>query len=166
MRLNSTKSNALDTLFVLILLALFGTTSLFIIFIGAKQYDTIADKMTKTYEIRTATSYLNEKINWNDCNHSISITNLNGTPAITLQDTKNGVLHTTYIYTYDGYLRELSISEDKTLSLHLGEKIVKLSSLEIESYNHHLYGFTLTDHYGTICPIYISRTTTAPITIP
>jgi len=155
-RLNRNNSRAIDTFFILALLALFAITSFFVIIIGARQYHSIADQMTQNYETRTAASYLFEKFNQNDVAGSVSVTDLDGIPSIALTQNINNQTYTTYIYAYEGYLREATVSEGTELTPAYGQKIIEAASLDIKACSNHLYCFTLTDTYGNICPIYIS----------
>ena len=156
-RLNRNNSRAIDTFFILALLALFAITSFFVIIIGARQYHSIADRMTQNYETRTASSYLIEKFNQTDVAGSVSITEIEGIPAIALAQNVNNQMYTTYIYAYDGYLRETTVSEGSTITLAYGQKIIEAATLEIKACSNYLYCFTLTDTYGNTSPIYISR---------
>ena len=155
-RLNRSNSRTIDTFFFFSLLALFAITSFLVIVIGARQYHSIADRMTENYETRTAASYLVEKFHQHDVSGSVSIVDLDGTPAISLSQIVNERSYFTYIYAYDGYLREITVSEDAMVTPASGQKIIEASSLTITACAGNLYCFTLTDTYGHTSPIYIS----------
>lgn len=155
-RLNRNNSRAIDTFFILALLALFAITSFFVIIIGARQYHSIANQMTENYETRTASSYLVEKFNQNDVEGSVSITDVEGIPAIALTQTIHEQNYTTYIYAFDGYLREITVSQGTAITPASGQKIVEAAALDIKACSNNLYCFTLTDTYGNACPVYIS----------
>lgn len=155
-RLNRNNSRAIDTFFILALLALFAITSFFVIMIGARQYHSIANQMTENYETRTAASYLAEKFNQNDVDGSVAVTDVEGIPAIALTQTIHEQKYTTYIYAYDGYLREVTVSHGTVITPSSGQKIVEASALDIMACSSNLYCFTLTDTYGNSRPIYIS----------
>lgn len=155
-RLNRTNSHAIDTFFILALLALFAITSFFVIIIGARQYHSIADRMTENYETRTASSYLVEKFNQHDVAGSISIADIDGIPAIALTQTVGEADYTTYIYAYDGYLREITVSKNATITAASGQKIIETKALAIAACSSNLYCFTLTDTYDNTHPVYIS----------
>lgn len=155
-RLNRNNSRAIDTFFILALLALFAITSFFVIIIGARQYHSIADQMTQNYETRTASSYLVEKFNQNDVAGSVSIADVEGIPAIALTQTIHEQNYTTYIYAYDGYLREVTVSEGVAITPASGQKVVEAVALDIKVFSKNLYCFTLTDTYGNAYPVYIS----------
>lgn len=158
-RLNRTNRHAIDTFFILALLALFSITSFFVIMIGARQYHSIANQMTENYETRTASSYLVEKFHQNDTNGSVMITDINGIPAVALTQTIREQNYTTYIYAYDGYLREITVSQGTSVTPSSGQKIVEASGFYATVCSNNLYCFTLTDTYGNSRPIYISRNT-------
>lgn len=155
-RLNRTNSHAIDTFFLLALLALFAITSFLVIIIGAKQYHTIANHMTENYETRTISSYLAEKFNQNDVTGSVSVTDIDGIPALAMTQSINGQNYTTYIYAYDGYLREAMVSEHTPLTPEFGQKIIETHSLTIETCSSNLFRITITDTFGNSSPIYIS----------
>jgi len=155
-RLNRTNGRAIDTFFILALLTLFAITSFFVIIIGARQYHSIADQMTENYETRTVSSYLVEKFNQNDTAGSVSITDIEGISAIALTQTLNDRRYTTYIYAYEGYLREAMVSEGAVITPDFGQKIIETQALEIKSCSNNLYCITVTDTYGNTCPIYVS----------
>lgn len=155
-RLNQNNSRALDTFFILALLALFAITSFFVIIIGARQYHSIADHMTENYETRTASAYLVEKFRQNDNADSVTITDLEGISAISFTQVINDQNYHTLIYAYGGYLREITISDDSSITPDAGQKIVEAEKLTIEACTSNLFCFTLTDTYGNTNPIYIS----------
>jgi len=155
-RLTRNNRRAIDIFFILALLALFAITSFFVIIIGARQYHSIADRMTENYETRTATSYLTEKFNQHDVTGSVSITDIDGIVAVSLTQNVSDRTYTTYIYAYDGYLREITVSAGTEITPASGQKIIEAASLSVEACSNNLYCFTLTDTYGTTCPIYIS----------
>ena len=155
-RLNRNNSRAIDTFFILALLALFAITSFFVIIIGARQYHSIANQMTENYETRTASSYLAEKFNQNDVEGSVTLTDVEDIPAIALTQTIHGQAYTTYIYAYEGYLREVTVSSDTAITPEAGQKIVEAAALDITACSRNLYCFTITDTYGNASPIFIS----------
>lgn len=155
-RLNQTNKHSLDTAFILVLLATFAITSFFVIIIGARQYHSIADRMTKNYETRTASSYLVEKFHQHDISGAVSITEIDGIPALSFAQEINQQTYHTLIYAYDGYLREITVSKDSSIQPDAGQKIIELSQFTITECTNNLYCLTLTDSTGTTTPVYIS----------
>ena len=120
-----------DTVFVMLLFALFCFTAFVLVMIGVKQYKLTADSMDYNYEVRTATSYLREKTAQNDSGSGIEVQDIDGTQAICLTNTINDKDYYTYIYYYDGYLRELFVADDSVYSMESGQQIIELSGMDI-----------------------------------
>ena len=95
-------SHKIETVFILALFTMFAATAFLVVLIGAKQYQVTADYMNDNYEVRTASSYLQEKIRSNDTSDAITITELDGTPALAFTSIENDTEYTTYIYYFDG----------------------------------------------------------------
>ena len=87
----------MDTVFVAALFVLFAITACLLILIGARQYRATAKAMNANYEVRTASSYLTEKVRQNDCSAGISIVDFAGGNALALTNDVNSN-YTTYIY--------------------------------------------------------------------
>ena len=155
-RLNQSDSRSIDSFFILGLLALFAITSFFVIIIGARQYHSIADRMTENYETRTAASYLIEKFHQHDSSDAVSIADLDGIPAISFTQTINEKAYHTLIYAYEGYLREITISDDSHITPSSGQKIIETGGLSVKVCSGNLYCLYLTDTLGNTNPIYIS----------
>lgn len=152
-RLDQTTKPALNTTFLLVLPALFAFTAFLVIFTQTLQYYSIANRMTKNYETRTASTYLIEKFQQHDVSNAVSVTKFRGIPAILFAQENN---QQTFLYAYDGYLRELTIYNNSFLHPEAGTKISKLEKLMITECTDDLYCFMLTDSSGTTTPVYIS----------
>lgn len=154
-RLNS-NTPKIDTVFVMVLFTLFSLTSFVLILIGVKQYKVTADTMSSNYELRTVTSYLSEKVRQNDCSNGIIATRIDGIPAIALTSQIDGETYYTYVYYYDGYIRELFVSRDAVFSIDTGQKIVKLSHFEIFPEEYGVIRVTVGISDGSSRTIYLS----------
>ena len=73
-----------------------------------------------------------------------------------LSETVNDTIYTTYIYCYDGYLREITVSDGTTVLPGDGQKIIETNALAIDMVSSNLYCFTITDTTGYTYPLYIS----------
>ncbi len=144
LRLDNRRSTKIDSVFVIALFTMFAVTAFLLILIGAKQYQHTADTMDANYESRTISSYLTEKIRQNDSQGMISVTELEGTPALTLYTTENDVNYITYIYYYDSALREIVVNESSVFSLSSGQEIIKTGNFEAELVQNNLLKITIT----------------------
>ena len=142
LEIKKTPEHTIDRVFLLALLALFAATAFLVVSIGAKQYHSIADSMTANYETRTVSSYLEEKMNQNDVAGSVAVTSISAFPAIALSEAVNDTIYTTYIYCYDGYLREITVSDGTTVLPGDGQKIIETKALAIDMVSSNLYCFT------------------------
>lgn len=149
-------THKLDTLFVVSLFTLFGITALVLVLIGVKQYKSTASSMNHNYETRTAASYLIEKIRQSDKDASVSVTDFYDTKALTIASRSNDSTYYTYIYFYDGYLRELFTTEHAVYTPEAGQEIVSVSNLSLDVLSGNLIKATITDSSHHDIPVYLS----------
>ncbi len=107
------------------------------------------DRLGVNDENRTALSYISEKIRQNDSNGAINTVSIDDTDCLALSAVYNGIPCTTYIYVYDGILKELFINDGIPVSLKNGRDIMQISSLSIDRLEDHIYLFTTVDSTGT-----------------
>lgn len=148
--------HSIDHIFILLLLSVFTVCAVLTILIGARQYQAIADNMEYNYEARTAASYLEEKLRQSDLQGSVSLTELGSIPAIALSKETEQAAYTTYIYCYQNYLREITVSKGSDFLPKDGQEIMKAKELTIDQLTANLYCFTITDTSGTAYPVYVS----------
>ena len=148
-------SKKIDTVFVLALITLFAATAFLLVLIGAKQYRHVTDTMNENYEDRTVSSYLTEKIRQNDTQDAISIVSLDGTTALSLKATEEGFQYITYIYYFEGALRELVVTGNSVFTLASGQEIIELQDFSPELVNDSLLRITVTDTRGNSQELYL-----------
>ena len=144
-----------DTVFVMLLFGLFCFTAFVLVMIGVKQYKLTADSMDYNYEVRTATSYLREKTAQNDSGSGIEVRDIDGTQAICLADTINDKTYYTYIYYYEGYLRELFVADDSVYSIESGQEIIELSDMDISENSLGFVEVKLMDTSGSSSTVFL-----------
>ncbi len=159
-RLNS-NTQKVDTVFVMLLFVLFAVTTFVLILMGVKQYQVTADTMGDNYQIRTSTSYLVEKVRQNDNDQGIQIAQLDGTTALALRSKIDDVTYITYIYYYDGYLRELFVSEDSVYTLETGQEIIELEDFKINYTQNGHIEVTIYAQNGTSRSFYLATKSTS-----
>lgn len=152
-RFNQTTKPILSTALLLLLPALFAIITFLLIITQSIQYYSIANKMTRNYETKTASTYLTEQIKYHNQSGVISITEFYGIPALSFLKENH---HQTLLYVYDDYLRELTVSNSSLISPDEGQKIVEMKALSITKYTDILYCFTITDSTGLTIPIFVS----------
>lgn len=165
---NQEKHFIIDILFVLILFGVFTVSALMLVTIGSEVYRHTVDDMGKNYDTRTCISYITEKIRQNDTvvaadssltEAHIRIATLTGEPALMLTQDINGEAYCTYLYLYDGYLRELLTKSGSYLgedTLSAGQKIIELSDFHAEWISENLLTVQLTTTDGEIHKLFVS----------
>lgn len=146
-----------DVLFVLALFGVFAASALMLVTLGANVYRQTTANMADNFTERTAYSYLTEKLRQNDTCNAVSIGELEGVPALILTQQAGGEEFCTYLYLYEGYLKELSLRKDAfagTGLLSAGQDILPLSGFTLESSQEGLLKLTLDTGSGAPLTLY------------
>jgi hypothetical protein len=138
----------IDTVFIACLFVLFTLTASMLVLLEASQYRTTVDSMNQNYEVRTVSSYLTEKVRQHDTTACVSVTDLDGVSALALSEDLQDGRYTTYIYYYDGALRELLLDANAACSPEAGQSIVALSAFSVEELREGLLHVSFTDSEG------------------
>lgn len=151
----------IDTVFIVCLFVLFVITSCILLLIGAGQYRATTDTMNHNYEVRTTTSYLTEKIHQNDTSAGTDVVDFANGHALALKNMVDESTYTTYIYFYDGALRELFVGEGSVYTPDSGQIIVTLESFDVEFVRTGLIRAVFTDTDGISHTLYLDVHSTA-----
>lgn len=156
MKHKNENNHIIDILFTLALFCVFAASALFVVLIGANVYKSTVTQMNDNFSTRTSLSYVSEKIRQNDTKGAVSITDLEGTPALLLSQKYDNIFLETYIYEQNGSLMELFIQGDQVPQKDDGQSIMEVDSFEMEQINDHLFHFISADTNGHEMEIYIS----------
>lgn len=152
MRFTSKKqsSHSVDLMFTITLFLLFVITGIGIVLVGSKVYSSTATEMEEIYTSRTALSYLSEKIHQSDSSGAVELVNPEGFPeqALVIHDTINDITYDTFIYFYDGSMRELMVKNGTEITPEQGAALIPLQSFTMEKYKHDFYIFSVTEKSG------------------
>ena len=124
-----------DILFVLALFGVFAVSALTLVTIGADVYQHTVTDMSINYESRTAVSYITEKVRQNDTADSIFLTTLEDVPALCILSRIDEDTYCTYLYLYEGHLKELFMKQGASLggqALPAGTDILQLKTLSMD----------------------------------
>jgi hypothetical protein len=154
-------TSKIDTVFIACLFVIFALTGCVLVLLEATQYRATVDAMNDNYEVRTAASYLTEKVRSHDSYGAISVTELDGVNVLSLSETSSGGGYTTYIYYYDGALKELLVGADSSFNLDAGQSIVSLNAFDVEEPKDGLLYITFTDSSGDLHEQYLAFHTPA-----
>ena len=150
MRFHSSKDHAIHLAFPVAVLFVFTASALMVLILSAHVYSTQTVRATENYQTSTPLAYLTEKVRQNDVADSISIEELSGISCLALRGSSDDISYTTYLYTYDGWLRELLVRDGTKASPETGKKIIEASDFSIEELSNGLYRLTITDTSGEI----------------
>lgn len=157
MNLPSRNRHVIDLVFPIALFFVFAVSALSVLILAADLYASTTDQLSVNDENRTALSYIAEKMRQNDVSDGIRVTSIDGVDCLAMSAVYNEVPCTTYIYEYEGMLKELFVNDGVTVSLKNGKDIMELSFLSIVQLNEHLYQFTALDSEGTESSLIVSE---------
>ncbi len=132
-----------DVLFVIGLFCIFALSSFFLIPIEQIFTARRWHIWMKNFNTRTSLSYVVEKIRQADAEGAVSIGTFEGNPVVILSSEVNGIEYHTYIYEYQGMLKELMERSDISLSASAGQDILAMERFEITAVNDHLVQCTM-----------------------
>ena len=148
----------IDSVFVISLMLLFVICALSVIALGAGVYKKNVANMAQNNDRRIATAYITEKVRQGDEGGAIFCKEIFGTNALVIQHEVNGALYDTYIYEYNGSLMELFARDDLGVFYpQSGQKILDISSLQIEEVCDNLFDITITLDDGTTDNLFVAK---------
>ena len=148
MRFRTRDRHIIHTIFPISLLFVFAFSSFLVLMLAADIYSSTTGQLRINDESRTALSYISEKIRQNDREGNLTITDIGGTPCLSMSNNYHGSIYVIYIYEYKGMLKELFIKEGTAASLKDGSNIIAISSLAMKEVAEHVYQFTVVDSEG------------------
>ncbi len=156
MHFQNENRHMVDVLFVLSLFCVFAFSALMLVMIGADVYKKTASNMDTNYASRISYAYLSEKIRQNDRADSFSIGTYGGSDAFMISEEINGTTYYTYLYQYDGKLRELFTNTPDTLNPGAGQAIMDCSEFSVVTLDDHLFCFSMTTSEDVETTLYVS----------
>lgn len=148
MNRSARKEHSVDLLFSILLFGIYVLFLLLMILFAAKAYQNAVKGTEENYNLRTAMSYLTVKIRQHDNGRDVFLGELQGTEALCLTDELDGETYTTYIYLYDGQLKELFTLDGSNVSLSMGTDIASLNSFILEETPEAFYRISMEDTNG------------------
>lgn len=125
----NTKSQTAGTLFTMLLFLVFVLCALFTVLTGGKVYENISSRMEQTYTGSVALQYVANKVRQGDFAGQISVKEIEGAQVLELAEEIDGESYVTWIYYFDGSIRELFTYKDSGLSLKDGLEILACGGL-------------------------------------
>ena len=150
------QKHIIDIIFVLALFCLFALSAIFLISIGADIYGKTVYNMESNFNTRTALAYVTEKVRQSDVEGQVCVGEFNDLEALVITSQIGGTNYNTYIYAYDGCLKELMCREDIILGPEAGQNILEISEFSLTPVGDHLINCRIADDKEQSYELYIS----------
>ena len=140
-------------------LALFfalAASSVALVVLASGSYSRQVHTSEDSYTSCTALSYVTEKLHQADNSDAIDAGTFDGQDAILIRQEYSGQSYVTYLYAYDGYLRELFIKEGVAASAGDGREILATDGFSFEESRDGLFHLSCTDSNGNLSDTYVS----------
>ncbi len=128
-KMSRDSSGKLAGLVPLLLFAVLAVSVLTVLMTGARLYGNLTDRDEQAYVTRTTGQYIRTKLR--QAPGDVTVTHFASLPAIAIRETIEGFSFVTWIYCYDGYLRELFAMDGEGLSPDAGEKILEMTDMDV-----------------------------------
>ena len=124
--------HASDAVFALILFCAFALSMLMILMTGARAYQDIRDTVENHYSENTCIDYIATKFRHYDAADSVYIGAVGDAPAICLVEEAYDIKYITYIYFYEGSVRELFVEDGYEFAPEDGLSVLPVGGLTFE----------------------------------
>ncbi len=145
-----------DILFILALFCAFLVSALFIILFGAKIYRSTVSDMDTNFTSRTSLSYITEKMRQHDSVGGAEVRFIDEQPVLVLTQVQDDVNYCTYLFSHDGYLKEITAKDNFMFDFSGGQNILALTDFSATEINDSLYKFHIVDTDNNEIEFYVS----------
>lgn len=115
-------------LLALLVFGLFALCLLLVLLTGARVYKNLVTLGQDSHRGTTQVQYLSTRVRQGQ---DIQVSQFGGCTALMLTEELDGECYVTYVYCYEGWLRELFCLEGASLTPEDGEKVLEADSLEL-----------------------------------
>lgn len=160
---NRNDGQTLSVLFTMLLFLVFIMCALFTVLAGSQVYENISSRMDQTYTGSVALQYVANKVRQGDTDGTVKVKLIEDHPVLEIRQTIEGGDYVTWIYYYNGSIRELFTSEDSGLELADGLEILECDGMELEQNGQQIQVTTLGTGGGSLTlSLRSGRTVTGP----
>lgn len=123
------KTQSIGSLAALVLFAVFAVCVLAVLLTGAGTYRRLTERDQAAFDSRTAVRYVTTRVRQADRAEGLSLRKIDSLDALVLTEEIDGEPYETWIYCYDGQLRELFVRGGTRVQPESGETILAMESL-------------------------------------
>jgi len=126
------KTQSIGSLAALVLFAVFAVCVLAVLLTGAGTYRRLTERDQAAFDSRTAVRYVTTRVRQVDRAAGLSLRKIDSLDALVLTEEIDGEPYETWIYCYDGQLRELFVRGGTQVQPESGETILAMESLTVD----------------------------------
>ena len=123
------KTQSIGSLAALLLFAVFAACVLVVLLTGAGTYRRLTERDLAAFDSRTAARYVTTRVRQTDRAEGLSLRKIDRLDALVLTEEIDGEPYETWIYCYDGQLRELFVRGGTPVQPESGGTILAMDSL-------------------------------------
>ena len=138
------RKHTIDVLFVITLFAVFAISLVMLTGTGAGVYERVVKDMDENYSSRTSFSYIYNKVHASDELGNVSVGTYQGADALIISEEIDNITYCTYLYEYEGKLKELFTRYGQEFDLKYGTDILDIDSLKLCMITDSLLKFEIT----------------------
>ena len=150
------RKHVIDFLFPLALFFVLAASSVALVVLVSGIYSRQIRESENSFSSHTVLSYVTEKLHQADASGSVTTGIFDGQDAIVIRQSYSEQTYMTYLYEYDGYLRELFIQDGVDAKASDGRKILASDSFSFEETQDGLFHLYCTNKDGSISDTYVS----------
>lgn len=150
MALGRIRRHSIDILFPLAVLLVFGASSVMAILLAANIYGGSVKSSGQMYNGATALAYVQEKLHQNDSEGAVRLERYDEIPVLVMEQSYQDQRYCTYIYAWEGSLRELFANQDLEFDPSAGRKLLNMEAFSCRWLGEGLLEIRCTDEEGTV----------------
>ncbi|MBO4678513.1 MAG: DUF4860 domain-containing protein [Lachnospiraceae bacterium] len=141
--MNKKSEHTIDALFVITLFLVFAISVVALTGTGASVYQHVVNEMSSNYNSRTSFSYIYNKVHQSDVDGLVSIGKYMGNDALIISEEIDNITYCTYLYEYEGTIKELFTRSGQEFDPSLGTDILEVEGFSISHVTDSLYRFDI-----------------------
>lgn len=161
MKRRNEKKHVIDFLFPLAVFFVLVASSVAIVVLASGFYSRQVKTSSASYSGRTALAYVTEKMHQNDENGAIADGTFDGENALVIRQRYDEKDYVTYLYAYDGYLRELFVRDGTEAKASDGRKILVTKDFEAKETSDGIFHLYCENEDGKKTDTFVSVKSTA-----
>lgn len=140
--------HTIDVLFPLAVFFAFAASAVMAILLAANIYGSAVAGSERMYNASTALSYIREKVHQNDAAGTVQVEQLGDVSALVMEQSYGGQEYCTYIYAWEGGLRELFSRKDLAFDPNNGRYLLDIQGFFCQWASDHLLEIRCVDQDG------------------